>query len=62
VNDYSCKPCNNGGTVAITDGNPITMGMSFFDGEPSLFLDGDLDDVRIYNIALSAKEIATFAP
>ncbi len=40
---------------------PLTIGRSKFDGRPGDFWPGAVDDVRVFDRALSAKEVAALA-
>lgn len=46
------------GTGAISSGVAVTIGAAIINGSPVRYFDGSIDDVRIYNRALSSTDVA----
>lgn len=46
--------------LSFNNADPLMLGRTLFDGYP-YFLNGDIDEVRIYNRALSAEEVKAYS-
>jgi len=53
-------PVTNPGTT-LTGVDRVTIGMRLFNGTPGTFANGDIAEVGIWNVVLSAEEIASLA-